>query len=1166
MSTGKNSINNSDSAHLFSTRDLQNIDTFGGKIANFAHSQRLVLNLLVIFVIFVGLFVYTNVIRKELLPEIKLGLIVINTYNPGTSAADIEKDITIQIENKVKGLEGVDYIESVSSEANSIVLVHLEAGVDEKETLLDIKAEVNKIDLPENVETPDMRDIQISVPVVEFSICVCDGYYTELTEEQRELKLKKYAENLRDELLNFYQVDEVSIIGLRDRVFYIDVNPLKLAQHGLDMPALAGMVASGNSRVSSGKIDVLNEEVLIRAGEKFTDSDKPLEQIRRIIIKTTEEGSGVRLDKTADVYESLEEMITHSKVYKIDPATLSIPAKTSDSLAVQVFKKDKADAVRLSERMREFVETFNAELPPGVNVTMYRDSSEEIIDRNKIVEENALIGFILVMILLMMFMNYRFAFMTALGIPISMCGTIIIMYALGISANVLSIFGLIIALGLVVDDAIIISENSYRFLEKGYSPRRAAVFGLSEVAAPVVASVLTTIAAFAPLLFLGGVFGQFMRPIPAVVIIALGVSLVEAFLILPVHVVDWAPTMREKGQAEKSESFFGQLFDFLFGWAEYLRFRVNMLFLIVREDYLDKMRLILRWRYAFLLFMLILAGFVGNIFMTMPKGFVNWAQVNEFGVTLELPKGSSFEQTEQMLAVVEQEVFATIPKYGIDSLSVMIGQKQAADRSVVVGKNVGMLKVTLISQDKYAKIVGNKPPEDFKNRENVENYLSNLRRKLSKLPVKNIETIVYEGGPSVGKDIELRISGKDIKVLQEISKTIRTRLDRIPGIYDIVDDLEVGNEEIKVDINEEKAKLNGFDKLSLASTIQAAFDGITATTLTIGEDDVDVVIRYQEKYRRNVADLLAINLKTPSGEEIPLKNLVKIERKTGTAYIRRYERKRTVTIYGQVSGMSASEGSARAKAAVDEVLLNYPGYNLVVTGSTVEQQDTFRNLGYAMMITFFLIFIILAAVLKSVIQPMLIMAIIPFGFLGSVLGLFITGSVFTLNAGIGAVALLGIVVNDTTVLVTFINKNRQSGNSKWKSILTAGKNRMRPILLTTFTTIGGLFGIAVGFGTKTFLADLAISIIGGLLFATLLTLAFVPVLYAIYEDILGLFKRKRRSKKEKVDAKEYKRMLATLRFSMSQDEKSSLRSDVLRKIQDNLDSDTDIKSSDDFEV
>ncbi len=1168
MSAAENSNNNSESGLLMTTRELKNLDTIGSKIANFALSQKLLLNLLIVFIIIVGIFVYSNIIRRELLPEIKLGLIVVNTIHPGVSAADIEKDITIPIENKLKTVDGVDYVESVSSEANSIVLVHLDVAADEKQVLLDIKTETDKVDLPEDVEKPNITDIELSVPVVEFSVCVCEGFFEELTEDQRELKLKRYAEDLRDELLNFYQVEEVSIIGVRDRVFYIDVNPLKLAQYGLEMSMLAGIVSSANTRLSSGKIVVQNEEVLIRAGEKFTDSDKPLEQIRRIIIKTSAEDSGISLDKTADVYETLEELVTKSKIYKLNPDILNIPPQTKYALTVQVFKKDNADAVRLAEKMQEFAVQYNEYLPAGINVSIYRDTADEIRTRNKVVEENAVLGFIVVLIILMLFMNYRFAFMTALGIPISMCGTIIFMYFIGMSANVLSVFGLIIALGLVVDDAIIISENAYRYVEKGYSAKQAAILGLSEVASPIIASVLTTIAAFAPILFLGGVFGQFMRPIPAVVIIALSVSLVEAFLILPVHIVDWSPRFDTEGNPQKSISTRGMFFDYLFGWAEFFRFRVNWFFIVLRADYLSKMSLILRWRYIFLLFMIGLAAFIGNIFVKMPKGFMNWAQINEFGVSIELPKGSSIEQTERMLGIVEHEIFSAVPKIGIDSISTTVGRKQRADMSIVVGKNVGSIRVTLMSPDEYEKITGKPAPEDFKNRSNVEKYLNILRRKLSSLDVKNIETLIFEGGPPVGKDVELRISGDDINVLQEISESIRRRLDNIPGIYDIVDDIEVGNEELKIEINEEKAKILGLDKLSVASTIRAAFNGLTVTTLTIGEDDVDVIVRYKEKYRHNVSDLLALTVKSQDGVDVPLKTLVKVIRKTGMAYIRHYERKRTVTIYGQVSGMPANVGSSLAKDAVEEILSNYLGYSLVVTGSTVEQQDTFKNLGSAMMITFFLIFIILAAVLKSVIQPILIMAIIPFGLLGAVLGLFITGSMFTLNAGIGAVALLGIVVNDSTVLLSFINDNRRKGNSKWKSILTACKNRMRPILLTTFTTIGGLFGIAVGFGTKTFLADLAIAIIGGLLFATILTLAFIPVLYAIYEDIAGLFRSKKRIGREKVDAKEYKRMLETLKFSMSQDEAELKRADAINKITEHLEKDSGRhrQTPDDFEV
>lgn len=1077
-------------------------------LASYSVRQPVLVNLLTVMIIAAGAFIYTFTMRKEVFPEFQIPYVLVSAIDVGSGAEAIERNLTIPIENEIARVDGIKTIDSVSTESRTQVVIELEANADIDKALLDLKSEADKAQLPAGVDAPQVTELTLGFPVISFGL-YADPAELGLTDLEYEHRLKQIADDFNDDLSQLAGVDSVSMTGLREREISVETTPARLAEYALSNRELASIIAAADTERPGGTLESSGgQELILRAGAQLGSVRSPARDLEAVIVR-----KGVPLARVAEITDGFQERTSRVLLWiqrddDANRATFARPA-----VQFTVFKQADADTIKLADRLREYANEWRHNLPDGFTLSTYSDYSVYIRNRVDSVENNGMIGLVIVLIVLVLFLNYRFAFMTALGIPISIFGAIAIMAVMGYSANLLSLFGLIVALGLVVDDAIIICENAYRYIERGMSPAAAAIVGTREVFWPVVASVLTTTAAFLPLLLWGGITGKFMSVIPIAVCIALAMSLVEALLILPAHVAEWSHRRDTRGRQLPSETTIGRVFDFLFGWTDRVGRLVQGGLDQFRNIYTFLLRIALRRRY--ITCALGLGGFFTAVFVgffLMDQTFFDMKQTDRFTVKVELPRGTPLADTEAALVQLERIVRDTVPDRAIMSVQVTSGMKQGATRNELSrGKNLGMVEVEIIDSRDYLNIFGEPAPENFKLLDQVYPWMATIRAKASAaLPTAEIEVIETRGGPPAGRPLEVRLRGDDTAVLTELAEGLKRHLQATPGVTDISDDLEEGTRELRLKLNEDLAALHGVDDTQIATMVAGAFDGVTAVTLKDDKDEIDVVVRFALPYRDDKREVLNMDFMAPDGTPLKLGSLVSVNEAPGFAFIKRYDRKRTVTVTAGVEGVTPAVANAAAVEYLAPILADMPGYSVRYGGEFSEQQESQASLGGALLLALFCIYVILATVLRSFIQPLLIMSAVPFGLVGVVFGLYALGENMSTMAMIGLVAVTGVVVNDSTVLVAFINNARRNGASRWMAIIRGCRLRLRPILLTTLTTIGGLLSLSFSHlfgvvGQETFLAPMGIAIIFGLAFSTGLMLLIIPALYAVYEDVLALF-------------------------------------------------------------
>lgn len=666
------------------------------------------------------------------------------------------------------------------------------------------------------------------------------------------------------------------------------------------------------------------------------------------------------------------------------------------------------------------------------------------------------------------------ALFTALGIPFSFLGAFTFMSFFGMTINMLTLFSLIVVLGIVVDDAIIVSENVFRHLGTGLSPNQAAIQGTDQVVKPVLAAVMTTMAAFLPLLLMTGILGKFMRVIPIVVNFALLASLIEALLTLPSHLADFAPSMKTTGKPGKAmgaEKWLGR----------------------AKRQFARSLSWLLRRRYWVILSVFlvsILFGFVAKRFI--PFILFDMDDIPSFIVQIETPEGARLSRTEEAIESIEERLLQ-FSKNEIDTLSSLVGSHfdPSSGRSEA-GTNLGQVMVEL-------------PQFNAKDRVNGKIVLAKARKELKGIRgVKKLEVVEIQGGPPVGKAIEVQIRGEDVDVLRNISQKMQGFLATLEGVKDIQDDLVRGKQELVVKVDEEKASLYGIHVENVAVALKTYYDGIKTSEIHRKKDQIDVLVRLAPEFRNDYALLDSLKVANDRGQLTPLSSIAEATLRQGSGVIRRKDQRRAVTVTADVDTdiTTSSEAKEVIQRKFRDLSKTYPGYSFAFAGEQKEQMESVDSLIQAFLIAMITIYIILGTLFRSFVQPLVVMVAVPFAFIGVVVGHLVMGIAFGLLSMIGMVAMAGIVVNDSLVLIDFINKNRQAGMGRWRSIISAAKTRFRPIILTSLTTIAGVSTLAFQkTGQAAFLAPMAISIFWGLIFSTVLILVVVPCFFSAVEDI-----------------------------------------------------------------
>ncbi len=1014
-------------------------------VARLSIRNPVLVNMIMIAVIVLGTYSLLT-LPREMMPDVSFPWAFVITRSPGLSPEEIEKLITNKIEKEIRDIDDILQVTSYSRENASVLWIKFETMSEDEfdKRLQEVRSEVDKVELPEAAEAPVVTEftMQDYVPMVTVV----------LSGSLPELQMKKIAEDLRDDILEIKDVSKCLIAGVRDREIWVEVDPVKLESYGLALTQVMEAIRNKNLDLSAGDLKMGRWQYRVRTTGEINQA----EQIKKIIIKASPIGHHVRVEDVATVQDTFAEPEVISR-FNGEP-----------SVALTVSKKKNGNSIKIIDQIKELVEKYRRErLPVQASLVITNDSSVRIKEFLGILQKNAWLGMIMVVVCLYFFLGFRNALFAAIGIPVTFMATFLFMKYTGTSLNGSSLFGLVLVLGMIVDDAIVIIENCYRYMQEGYPPREAVVIGTKQVAMPVVSSSLTTIAAFLPLMLMGGIIGEFLKIVPIVVTIALLASLFEAFFMLPSHIAEWS----------------GKTYTKQVGFIRFKR---------LRRLYLKYLIRFLRHRYRVLgITLLIILLSIPLIWVVGIDMFAT-EEIPRFFIYVNMPEGTRIDLTDDIIKKIESIVFK-LPDTELVSVVANTGLQQRDDEWFFK-PSVGQLIVELTNKEDRQR--------------SMDEIIEHLREQIRTIPgIKSFEFKKIESGPPTGSPVEFRVRGEYLEELRQLTDSIKSKLNSMDGVFDVRDDFVPGKKEVQVVVNEEKASLMGLTVAQIAQQVHLAFDGGVATQLRDGEEEIDVVVKYHPESRKYLKDLENIKIATPLGTIMPLKDVAQLNIKQGYAVIRHDDYKRAITVRADIdknktTGLKVNQEIARYFSQISR---RYPGYDLVFRGQFEEFKKAFKDMGQLFALGLMLMYIILAGQFKSFFQPLIIFMAIIFAFWGATMGLLVIGSPFNINNMYGLVALAGVAVNDSLVLISFINEAREQGKRRWRSILLAGKLRLRPIILTTITTVFGLLPMAMGLGGKSDIwSPLANVMVWGLTVGTILTLFLVPCLYAILGDIKRL--------------------------------------------------------------
>ncbi len=1016
-------------------------------IPKFSVKNHVLVNLLM-----VGLFIFGGIallqMPRELDPDIDFNWIFITVLYPGAAPQETESLIVDPIEDEIQDVDNIDEIQSTAGEELGFVLVKFEdiSEADFNQRYNDLQSEVDQIDFPEEAEDPIIEKFSSGdiMPVITINMSFA------IPEDNAQ----KIAEDLEEDIDDIPGVAKIQVSGLAEREIWVEVDPEKINSYKVMLEEIIFALKARNLNMPGGNISFGKSEYIIRSLGEY----QSVKEIGETVIRATPSGEFIKIKDVAKVNDTREDLDILSRINGENAITFSVS------------KKSYANSIDVINEIKAVVRAYEDRVPDGISFTFTNDNSIYIKRIIKVLRNNAWLGIFLIVFVLFLFLGGWNALLAALGIPISFFITFIFMMVFGYSLNGPSLFALIIVLGIIVDDAIIVIENCHRYRLLGFNSRESAIRGTEEVVTPIFTSILTNIAAFLPLILLPGITGKFMRIIPTVFSMALVASLFEAFILLPSHYADW--TKKSKIHEYGEKQFFKKI------KKRYSRLLIKML----------------RMRYVFLGIMVVLLGISIGITFKLEKDMFGKDDLDQFKVLIRFPQGISLEENNRIMKQFETEAMNLDDK-DIDAVIVNIGLLQAAS-DWIVSKSVSQILVQLTPQE----------TRDI----HTDEYMEILRKRIQHIegPL-SVEFEQVSGGPPVGKPVSIRVSGKYIQDVKKASLALQVFLKKIDGVHAVTDDFPLGKNEIKIVADEEKAALYGFTTQNISTGVRCAFDGIEATEYRDGDDEFDIVVKYNEASRSSVDDVLNLKLTNPAGKTVALRDMVKFEITPGPTEIKRFNRKRTIIITADINKaiVSMDVVNLKAKKIFPDLEKKIPGVSFEFGGQFDEFVNVFEDVLFLFVVSMIIVFLILGTQFNSYTQPLIILISVPFALIGALLGLIISQNPFSIVALFGVVALAGIVVNDAIVMIDFINRRRKGKQTTvfqyWRSIVNSGRLRLRPIILTTLTTVSGLIPMAFGIGgISEMWSPLANVILFGLLVDTIVTLFFIPCMVAVLDDIL----------------------------------------------------------------
>ncbi len=997
---------------------------------------------LIMLIFLVGGFLVALRTKQEVFPEFDLDMVTVRVVYPGSSPEEVEQGIILAIEEGVRGLDGVKEVTAVAGEGMGMVRIELEEGADDQRVYQDIRQEVDRIiTFPEDAEEPEVSLVVIRREVLDLQIYGDTGEWV----------LREIAEQVRDRLLQDPRITQVDFEGARRYEVAVEINQDALRTYNLTLDQVAQRIRQTSVEIPGGRLETQAGDILLRVNERRDWA----REFATIPLITTADGSVLALGDVAHITDTFEEVDQYATY------------NGKRAVGLEVYRVGSQTPIGISAAVRDAMQTIERDLPPGIKWVINNDRSDIYRQRMELLLKNASYGLTLVILLLGLFMEFRVAFWVVMGIPISFVGCFLFLPMLDVTINMMSMFAFIIALGIVVDDAIVVGENIYERRQRGMGFIDAAIIGTREVLLPVTFSILTNIVAFLPLCFVPGVMGKIWRVIPFVVITVFAISWVEALLILPCHLGHGRSSSGRTGLLGRMQGLFAKGLD---------RF--------INRMYLPFLALSMRFRMitiavsvAVLIFILgyVRSGRIGVILMPRVESDVSV-------VTATLPYGSPASKAEELrirLMSAAEEVAAA---HG--------GERLVEGTFAMIEENVVEIRIYLTDPD--VRPIGT-------------TELTNLWRERVG-PIPGLESLRFEadrGGPGRGAALSIELSHRRIDVLDRAGEALAEALADFSSVIDIDDGYTPGKRQLDYSLTEEGHSL-GLTQQTLARQLRNAFCGAEAVRQQRGRNAVRVKVRLPREERIRQYDLEQLLIRTPQGKDVPLAQIAEVKRGRSYTAINRRNGRRTVMVTANVEPISqTSQVQATLEAEVlPQLVRDFPGLSYAWEGRQQDLKESTAKLLSGLLLALFAIYALLAIPFGSYYQPIIVMVAIPFGIVGAVLGHILLGYALSLMSMMGIVALCGVVVNDSLVLIDYTNRQKRGGLCAYDAVYQAGRRRFRPVLLTTLTTFGGLAPMIFETSRQAqFMIPMAISLGFGILFATTISLIIVPCLYLISDDI-----------------------------------------------------------------
>lgn len=1042
-----------------------NNETNNNGILGWFAENHVAANLLMLFIIIAGLLTIFQV-NREIFPEYSMDRIVITVPYRGASPSDVEDGVLLRVEEAISAVEGIKRMYSTAREGSGSVTVEVEEYADTQEVLDDIKSEVDRITtFPEETEEPIIREITNRREVLSIV------FYGDVSEKI----LKELGDRTRNELTAKENISQVEVFGVRPYEISIEFSEEDLRRYGLSFSEISQIISSSSLDIPAGSIETEGTEILLRTkGQKYTGSE-----FEDIILLTAQDGTEIRLGDIADVRDAFEDVDIYSQF------------NGKKAVFVKIYRVGNQGVFDIAETVDEYVAQANERLPTGIKAEVWQDRSDMLRSRMNLLQRNALLGGILVFCSLALFLDIQLAFWTTIGMLISFLGAFYLMPTLDLTINMMTLFAFIMSLGLVVDDAIVVGENIFAYREAGYSNVRAAIKGVKEMASPVTIAIITTIFAFLPLLYTTGIMGKILRSMPLIVISVLVVSLVEALLILPAHL---------SGKTRK-KSLVHRIFDPVHQWSEKkLKRFIQGPFASIAETAVKKRYF--TFSVAIMIFLaslgLILGGYIKLIFFEP-------VEADNIIASVKMPLGTPVERTREVVETLEKS---------INKVRKEVNSARAADKPDIIKH----ISTTIGSQPSGGGGPGPEEPSGSGGHiaeVNVE-LLGSEKRDISSTHLMNkwrndvgeiagVSSLQFASEIfSAGEPVNVELSHRDFNKLLEASEKLKVRLRDYQGLENISDSFEPGKPELKLSLKP-TGRMLGITLGDLAGQVRQGFYGDEIQRIQRGRHDVRVMARYPERQRKSIEDIEQMRFRLADGTEIPFSTVAEIEYGRGYATIERAERRRIVQVTADVDETvaNANEINNEIKSKlIPRLKSEYPGLSYRFAGERRELNESLGSLRKNFVIAMLAIYGLLAIQFRSYSQPFIVMSAIPFGIIGATLGHLLMGYDLSILSMFGLVALSGIVVNDSLIIIDLINRSRDRDRPLPLIIKDCSQRRFRPIMLTTLTTCLGLLPMLLETSLQArFLIPMAISLAFGIAFATMITLLLVPSLYLILEDI-----------------------------------------------------------------